>query len=138
MCETPSWRFESQLLPCYTPQAFILVEWPPHQRCTVVVSRLLIFLYLWKKKHISLIWQMGKCIICWFGKDEYFLFNLLVMDFIDFFGIFGSVKIVYFGQCYWEILMGKSKNIVWEHCKFCKNLRYLDHLWNYWEICFVN
>ena len=27
---------------------------------------------------------MGKCIICWFGKDEYFLFNLLVMDFIDF------------------------------------------------------
>ena len=27
---------------------------------------------------------MGKCIICWFGKDAYFLFNLLVMDFIDF------------------------------------------------------
>ena len=71
---------------------------------------------------------MGKCIICWFGKDEYFLFNLLVIDFIDFLEYLEVSKLFYFGQCYWEILMGKSKNIVWEHCKFCKNLRYLDHL----------
>ena len=37
---------------------------------------------------------MGKCIICWFGKVEYFLFNIFL--YIDF-GIFGSLKNVYSG-----------------------------------------
>ena len=36
---------------------------------------------------------MGKCIICWFGKVEYFLFNFFYIDF----GIFGSLKNAYSG-----------------------------------------
>ena len=36
VCEAPSQRLEPCPLPPHTPQAFILVECPPHQGCTVV------------------------------------------------------------------------------------------------------
>ena len=41
VCETPSWRLEPRPLPPHTWQALILVEWPSHQRYTVVEYHLI-------------------------------------------------------------------------------------------------